>query len=32
VLGLILLLMASWALWRLRDPRELMLERKTNVA
>jgi MFS family permease len=31
VSGLILLLVASWALWRLRDPRELMVERKTNV-
>ncbi|HTP08573.1 MAG TPA: MFS transporter, partial [Anaerolineae bacterium] len=31
ILGLILLLVASWALWRLRDPRELMLERKTNA-
>jgi MFS family permease len=31
VLGLILLLVASWALWHLRDPRELMLERKANV-
>lgn len=32
VLGLILLLVASWALWRLRDPRELMIERKANVS
>jgi MFS family permease len=32
VAGLLLLLMASWALWRLRDPRELIMERKTNVS
>jgi MFS family permease len=32
VSGLILLLVAFWALWRLRDPRELMAERKTNVS
>jgi MFS family permease len=31
VLGLILLLVAMWALWRLRDPRELFAERKANV-
>jgi MFS family permease len=31
VLGFILLLVASWALWRLRDPRELAAERKTKV-
>lgn len=31
VLGLILLLVASWALWRLRDPREPLRERKANV-
>ncbi len=31
VLGLVLLLIASWALWRLRDPRELPAERKTHV-
>jgi MFS family permease len=31
VLGLILLLVAFWALWRLRDPRELLGERKTHV-
>jgi Na+/melibiose symporter-like transporter len=31
VLGLILLLVASWALWRMRDPRELSVERKTNA-
>jgi MFS family permease len=31
VLGFILLLVASWALWRLRDPRELITERKANV-
>ena len=29
VLGLLLLLLASWALWRLRDPRKLSVERKT---
>jgi hypothetical protein len=28
---LILLLVASWALWRLRDPRELLAERKTHA-
>ena len=28
VLGLILLLVASWALWRLRDPRELSMKGK----
>jgi MFS family permease len=31
VLGLILLLVASWALWRLRDPRELFAERKPHA-
>jgi MFS family permease len=31
VLGLILLLVASWALWRLRDPRKPITERKANV-
>ena len=32
VLGLSLLLVGSWALWRLRDPRELILmERKTHA-
>jgi len=30
-LSLILLLVASWALWRLRDPRELIAGRKANV-
>jgi hypothetical protein len=28
---LTLLLVASWALWRLRDPRELITERKANA-
>jgi MFS family permease len=32
VLGLILLLVASWALWRMRDPRELELERAKHVS
>jgi MFS family permease len=32
VLGLILLLVATWALWRLRDPRELPAERKTHAS
>ena len=32
VLGLILLLVASWALWRLRDPRELVKERTVHVS
>ncbi len=31
VLGLLLLLVASWALWRLRDPRELEAERMSHV-
>ncbi|HSD83266.1 MAG TPA: MFS transporter, partial [Anaerolineae bacterium] len=31
VLGFILLLVASWALWRLRDPRELAAERKADA-
>ena len=31
VLGWLLLLVASWALWRLRDPRELNAERKTHA-
>jgi len=31
VLGLLLLLVASWALWRLRDPRELLAERNTHA-
>ena len=30
-LGLVLLLVASWALWRLRDPRELAAERTRHV-
>ncbi len=30
-LGLSLLVVASWALWRLRDPRELIVRRRTNV-
>jgi hypothetical protein len=32
VLGLILLLVASWALWRMRDPRELEAKRMTHVS
>ena len=32
VLGLILLLVASWALWRLRDPRELEAERISHAS
>ena len=28
VIGLLMLLVASWALWRLRDPRDLLAERK----
>jgi MFS family permease len=31
VLGLLLLLVASWALWRMRDPRELATKGKTYV-
>jgi MFS family permease len=31
VLGLILLLVASWALWRLRDPREVIVERTAHA-
>jgi MFS family permease len=31
VLGLLLLLVASWALWRMRDPRKVGGERKANV-
>jgi MFS family permease len=31
VSGLLLLLVASWALWRLRDPRELIMERKAHA-
>jgi MFS family permease len=32
ILGLLLLLVASWALWRLRDPREVSRERKVNAS
>jgi MFS family permease len=31
ILGLLLLLVASWALWRMRDPRQLAFERKTHA-
>jgi MFS family permease len=31
VSGLIMLLVASWALWRLRDPRVMMTDRKANA-
>jgi MFS family permease len=32
ILGLLLLLVASWALWRMRDPREVSRERKVNAS
>lgn len=31
ILGFLLLLVASWALWRMRDPRELTAERTAHV-